>query len=195
MITTELIKELRDKTGVSVMQCKKALESVGGNIDKALIILKKKGSEIALKKSDRKIGAGLISTYVHTNGTVGAMIEMVCETDFVARNQEFKNLAYDIAMQVVAMNPTFLNLEEITEKDKKIATEVFKEEVKDKPVELQEKILEGKLNSYFKDKVLLEQSFIKNPDSTIRTLIESATQKFGEKIEITKFTRFSVLEK
>ena len=195
MITTELIKELRDKTGVSIMQCKKALESVDGNIDKALIILKKKGSEIVLKKSDRKIGAGLISTYVHTNGTVGAMVEMVCETDFVARNQEFKNLAYDIAMQIVAMNPTFLNLEEITEKDKKMATEVFEEEIKSKPAELQEKILEGKLHSYFKDRVLLEQNFIKNPDSTIKTLIESATQKFGEKIEIARFTRFSILEK
>ncbi|MEK7182401.1 MAG: elongation factor Ts [Patescibacteria group bacterium] len=195
MITTELIKELRDKTGVSIMQCKKALESVGGDMAKALVVLQKRGNEVASKKSDRKIGAGLISTYVHTNGTVGAMIEMVCETDFVARNQEFKDLAYNIAMQVVAMNPTFLNLEEITEGDKKTAAEVFEEEVKNKPTELREKILEGKLHSYFKDKVLLEQSFIKNPDNTIRNLVESATQKFGEKIEITRFTRFSVMGK
>ena len=195
MITTELIKELRDKTGVSIMQCKKALESVGGDMAKALGVLQKRGNEVASKKSDRKIGAGLISTYVHTNGTVGAMIEMVCETDFVARNQEFKDLAYNIAMQVVAMNPIFLNIEEITEGDKKTATEVFEEEVKNKPAELREKILEGKLHSYFKDKILLEQSFIKNPDSTIRNLVESATQKFGEKIEITRFIRFSVMGK
>ncbi|TSD03437.1 MAG: elongation factor T [Parcubacteria group bacterium Athens0714_16] len=193
MITTELIKELRDKTGVSIMQCKKALESVGGDMAKALVVLQKKGSEVTSKKSDRKIGAGLISTYVHTDGTVAAMVEVVCETDFVARNQEFKDFAYNVAMQVVAMNPTFLTMGEITEADKKTASEVFEEEVKNKPAELREKILEGKLHSYFKDKVLLEQSFIKNPDSTIRNLVESATQKFGEKIEITRFTRFSVM--
>lgn len=194
MITTELIKELRDKTGISIMQCKKALESVGGDMAKALVVLQKKGSEAASKKSDRKIGAGVIATYVHMD-TIGTMVELVCETDFVARNKEFKDLAYNIAMQIAAMNPTYAKMEEITEKDKKVASEVFENEVKDKPKELQEKILEGKLLSYFKDKVLLEQSFIKNPDSTIKNLIESATQKFGEKIEITRFIRFSVLDK
>ncbi|MFA5838362.1 MAG: elongation factor Ts [Candidatus Paceibacterota bacterium] len=194
MITTELIKELRDKTGVSIMQCKKALESVGGDIEKAIVVLKKKGSETASKKSDRKIGAGVISTYVHMD-TIGTMVELVCETDFVARNKEFKDLAYNIAMQVAAMNPTFIKMEEITEKDKKTASEVFENEIKDKPKELQEKILGGKLLSYFKDKVLLEQSFIKDPDNTIKNLIESATQKFGEKIEITRFVRFSLLDK
>jgi len=195
MITTELIKELREKTGVSIMQCKKALESVGGDMEKALVVLKKISGEIASKKSERKTGAGVISTYVHSTDTIGAMVELVCETDFVARNKEFKDLAYNIAMQVVAMNPMYLDSGEITEKDRSTAKEVFEKEVIGKPKELQEKILEGKLNSYFKDKILLEQSFIKNPDSTIKNLIESATQKFGEKIEIIRFIRFSVLNK
>jgi len=195
MITTELIKELREKTGVSIMQCKKALESVGGDMEKALVVLKKISGEIASKRSERKTGAGVISTYVHSTDTIGAMVELVCETDFVARNKEFKDLAYNIAMQVVAMNPMYLDSGEITEKDRSTAKEVFEKEVIGKPKELQEKILEGKLNSYFKDKILLEQSFIKNPDSTIKNLIESATQKFGEKIEIIRFIRFSVLNK
>ena len=192
MVTTDLVKELRDKTGVSIMQCKKALESAGGDIEKALVILKKKGSEVVSKKAERTLGAGVVSSYIHSNGSVGAMVELFCETDFVARNEEFKELAYNIAMQVAAMNPGYLKMEDITEKDKKIAQDVFKEEVKGKPEDLKAKILEGKLVSYFKDKVLMEQCFIKDSESTIKSLVESATQKFGEKIEIGKFVRFSI---
>jgi elongation factor Ts len=191
-ITTELIKSLRDKTGVSVMQCKKALEEANGDFDKAIIILTKKSKEIALKKSDRVLGSGAVESYIHSTGSVGAMVELLCETDFVSNNEEFKKLAKDISMHITATNPEFLRKEDISEADKAKATEVFKEEVKDKPADLQAKILEGKLDAYFNEKILLEQKFIKNEDFTISGLVEQAIQKFGEKIEIGRFARFSV---
>lgn len=195
IITTEQIKELRDKTGVSVMQCKKALEEAGGDMDKALIILRKKGSDIASKKSDRALGAGRIASYVHGNGSVGSIVELSSETDFVSKNDEFYSLAYDIAMQVAATNPTYLKKEDVTEEEKKKALEVFEKEVIGKPEAIKEKILQGKLDSYLADKILLEQPFVKDGNIKIKDLIESAIQKFGEKIEIARFVRFSVLEK
>lgn len=195
IITTEQIKELRDKTGVSVMQCKKALEEAGGDMDKALIILRKKGSDIASKKSDRTLGAGRIASYIHGNGSVGSIVELSSETDFVSKNDEFYALAYDIAMQVVATNPTYLKKEDVTEEEKSKALEVFEKEVVGKPAEIKEKILQGKLDSYLADKILLEQPFVKDGNMKIKDLIESAIQKFGEKIEIARYARFSVLEK
>jgi len=191
-ITTEQIKELRDLTGVSVMQCRKALEEAGGDKDKAVVILQKKSKEAAFKKSDRVLGAGAVQAYIHSNGTVGAMVELSCETDFVSGNKEFKDLARDIAMHVAAQNPKFIKMEDIKDEEKTAAIAVFTEEVKDKPENMREKILEGKLNAYFAEKTLMEQPFIKNPDFTIRNLIENAIQKFGEKTEITRFVRFAV---
>lgn len=193
MITTEQIKELRDRTGVSVMQCKKALEEAGGSIDKALVILSKKSGEISAKKGDRKFGAGTIQAYIHANGTVGAMVELNCETDFVAKNEEFMALARDIAMHVAAANPKFLSQEDITDKDKQTAKEVFEAELKGKPEAMREKILAGKLDAHFSEMVLLDQPFIKNPDMKIRALVDAAVQKFGEKTAIGRFARFKVL--
>ena len=199
MITTEQIKELRDSTGISVMQCKKALEEAGGDIEKARVILRKKSGEIAAKKSDRTFGAGIVQAYVHSTGRVASLVELVCETDFVSGNEEFKALARDIAMHVTATNPKFLTKDEITDEDKNLAKEVFIKEIADSgkkvPKEMEDKILEGKLATYFGEMVLLNQSFIKNPDVTIEALILSAGQKFGEKIAIARYTRFAVLEK
>lgn len=192
MITTEQVKELRDRTGISIMQCKKALEEVGGDMEKAIILLSKQSKKIAEKKSERKLGSGIVHAYLHAGGSAGALVELLCESSFVAKNEEFKALAYDIAMQVTATVPEFLKKEDITSEMKIKATEVFEEEVKDKPAEMREKILEGKLNAYFKEKILLEQSFIKNPDKTIAILIDEAIQKFGEKIEVGKFVCFSI---
>ncbi len=192
MITTEQIKDLRDKTGISVMQCKKALEEAGGDMEKALILLRKKGAEVAAKKGNRTLGAGVIASYIHGNGTVGAMVELACETDFVSNNEEFKALARDIAMQVAASNPDFLSSADIDDAARAKASEVFAKETEGKPEELKAKILEGKISSYFADKILLEQPFIKNADLTIATLISNAIQKFGEKTEIVRFSRFSV---
>ncbi|KKW09465.1 MAG: Elongation factor Ts [Candidatus Kaiserbacteria bacterium GW2011_GWA2_49_19] len=195
MITTEQIKTLRDSTGISVMQCKKALEEAGGDSEKALVILRKKGGDIAAKKADRTLGAGVVSAYIHGNGSVGAMVELSCETDFVSKNDAFKALAYDIAMHVAASSPLYLRAEDVAETETAKAREVFAKEVEGKPAAIQEKIMQGKLASYFGEKTLLEQPFIKNPELTIKGLIDSAVQKFGEKIEIARFTRFSVLSK
>ncbi len=198
MITTEQIKELRDKTGISIMQCKKALEEAGSDMDKAVIILNKKSGKIAEKKADRNLGAGVVQSYIHAGGSAGAMLELLCETDFVAKNEEFKVLAYDLAMHITAANPEFLNREEIKDADREKAREVFAKEVAElpkkegQPDDLKDKILEGKLDAYFKDKILLEQSFIKDPTQSINNLIESGVQKFGERIEIGRFVRFSI---
>ncbi|MFA6338827.1 MAG: elongation factor Ts [Candidatus Paceibacterota bacterium] len=192
MITTEQIKELREKTGISIMQCKKALEDAGGDMEKAIVMLKKKGAEIAAKKSERTLGAGIVECYVHNTKLVGSMVELLCESDFVAKNEEFVKLARDIAMHVSATNPEFLSVEEIPEDAKETAKKVFEGELAGKPEEMKEKILQGKLASYFNERVLLDQPFIKNPDSKIRDIIEQAVQKFGEKIEVKRFVRFSI---
>lgn len=194
-IKTELVKQLRDETGVSVMQCQKALIEAEGDIEKARVILRKKGAESVAKKSDRTLGAGAVAAYVHSTGTVGTLVELACETDFVGKNPDFKALAYDIAMHVAATNPRYLKSEEVKEEDKKTAVDVFAKEVEGKPEAMKEKILQGKLDAYFKEQVLLEQAFIKNPDLTIKNLIEQATQKFGEKVELQRYTRFATLDK
>lgn len=192
-ITTEQIKALRDQTGISVMQCKKALEEAAGDTEKALIMLRKKGADIAHKKADRALGAGIIQTYVHSNGAIATMVELSCETDFVAKNDEFKALAYDIAMHVAASNPLYLKAEDITEESKMKVKEVFKKEVEGKPAAIVDKILQSKLQAYFSEKTLLDQHFIKNPEITVQELVQSGIQKFGEKIEVARFARFSVL--
>jgi elongation factor Ts len=198
-ITTEQVKELRDQTGVSVMQCRKALEEAGGDMAKALIILRKKSGEMGAKKGDRTFGAGTVQAYIHSNGNVGAMITLLCETDFVSGNDEFKALARDIAMHITAQNPKFLKKEDVDETAKNTAKEVFmneaKEQLKGKPQDIQDKILDGKLQSYFAEIVLLDQPFIKNPDITIQGLIDAGMQKFGEKIAIAKYTRFTSMDR
>jgi elongation factor Ts len=149
MVTTAEIKALRDETGLSIMQCKKALEDAGGDKTKALALLKERGVDIAAKKGDRNLGAGIVTAYIHASGTIGVLLELLCETDFVAKNPEFKALAYDIAMHTAAMKP-----EDSAE--------------------------------------LLEQAFIKDSGKNIKDLINSAVQKFGERIEVGQFKRFSI---
>lgn len=191
-ITSAQIKQLRDQTGISVMQCKKALEEAGGDMEKALIILKQKRKEAADKKSDRVLGAGTVGVYVHNTSEVAAMVLLASETDFVSKNEEFSALAREIAMHVAAQNPKFVSRADVSEEAIQKAKEVFAEDIKDKPAEMQEKIMEGKLNSYFKEQILLEQPFIKNPDTTIGDMVSGAVQKFGENISIVDFKRLSV---
>jgi elongation factor Ts len=191
-ITSVQLKELRDETGVSVMQCKKALEEADGDMDKARIILKKKGAEAAAKKSDRELGSGTIGSYVHGTQEVAALVHLACETDFVAKNEEFIALARDIAMHVTAQNPQYISRTEVDEIALTKAKEVFSREITDKPAEIQEKILAGKLDSYFKESVLLEQSFIKDPERTIEDLVNGAIQKFGENISVAAMQRLSI---
>jgi elongation factor Ts len=190
-ITTDSIKELREMTGVSVMQCKKALEEAEGDVQKATVILKKHSAASAEKKAERTLAAGVIGSYVHDGG-IGAMVILSCETDFVAKNPEFSELARAIAMQVAATNPAHTTSSEISEDARQAATAVFLKEVADKPEAMQAKILEGKIASYFRDQVLLEQPFIKDESKTVRNLLDEATQKFGERVEISRFARLSV---
>jgi len=189
-ITTDSIKELREMTGVSVMQCKKALEEAGGDLSKAEVILKKHSAASAEKKADRSLAAGAIGSYIHDGG-IGAMVLLSCETDFVAKNPEFVALAREIAMQVAATNPAYVSTDEIPQEAKQTATSVFEKEVADKPEAMRAKILEGKLGSYFRDQVLLEQPFIKDEAKTVRDLLNEATQKFGERVEVSRFARLS----
>ena len=191
-ITSAQLKELRDRTGISVMQCKRALEEAEGDMEKALIILQKKGGEAAAKKSDRALGAGSIGAYVHNTNEVAAFVHLASETDFVAKNEEFVKLARDIAMHVAAQAPLFIRREEVNEEALAKARDVFAAEVADKPADMREKILEGKLNAYFKDRILMEQPFIKDETKTIGDLINAAIQKFGENIMVAEMRRISV---
>jgi elongation factor Ts len=191
-ITSAMIKELRDTTGISVMQCKKALEEAGGDMEKATIILKKKRSEAADKKSDREIGAGAVGVYLHNTNEVAALVKLGCETDFVAKNEDFVALANDIAMHVAAMAPTYITREEVPAEAIAKAKEVFAAEVADKPADMQEKIMDGKLASYFKDQILMDQPFVKNPDTTIAEMVSGGVQKFGENVTVAEITRVAV---
>lgn len=196
MVTKEQIKELRDQTGLSFMQCKKAIEEAGGDMEKAILLLRKQSSKAATKKADRDLASGVVRSYIHSNNQVGVLVELNCETDFVAKNEEFLALADNIAMHIAAMNPVFLSGEDITDQNREKITEVMKEEVgaMDKPEEIKAKVLEGKLSDYFRAQTLLDQPYVKNPDITIAKLIEEGIHKIGEKIEISRFRRFGVLE-
>ncbi len=195
-ISMDMVKQLRDETNVAIMQCKKALEDAGGDIEKARIALRKKSAEIATKKADRTLGSGVIAAYIHGNSSVGAMVELNCETDFVAKNEDFKQLAYDIAMHIAAVAPKYRVEEDIPESDRAKAIEFFKEEVDKqmagKPEEIKQKALDGKISAFFAEQVVMKQPYVKNPEITIAQLIEGAVQKFGEKTELARFSRFVV---
>ena len=188
----ELVKELREKTGISIMQCKKALEDAKGDMDKAIVLLQKKGAEIAEKKAERTLKSSRIISYIHGIGTVGVLVELSSESDFVSKHEDFAALGKDIAMQIAATNPTYIKKDEVDATEKSKVLSAFADEVKDKPEAMREKILNGKLDAFFKEKILLEQDYIKDPNMTINTLIQNAIQKFGEKIEVARFVRYNV---
>src|SRR3989338_2671175 len=195
MITAQAVKELREKTGAAMMDAKRSLEESGGDTEKAIEWLRKKGQQIALKKqSERTAHEGLIESYIHGNGRVGVLLEKNCETDFVARNSEFKSLAHDIAMHIVAMSPRFITSgdvpNEVIEKEKEIEREKLHNE--GKPVDMIEKILEGKMNKFFSDVCLMNQLFVKDDSQTIQDIVNSATAKLGEKVVIRRFSRYSL---
>lgn len=192
MVSIEEIKKLRDETGVSIMQCKKALEEAGGDVEKAKVMLRKISAQVAEKKADRDLGAGVVQAYVHSNKTVAGVAVLACETDFVAKNEEFVQLAYDLAMHVAAMAPQFLSDADVSEEDIKSAREVFEEEAKDKPEDIREKIVEGKMKSFLKEKVMLQQPFLKDDSKTVEEIIKEATQKFGERVELVEIKRFAI---
>ena len=194
-IEASLIKEMREKTGLPVMDCKKALEEADNNLEEAFKILKKKGVEIALKKGEREACEGLISSYIHNNGKLGVLLEVNCETDFVAKTEEFKELVRNIALQIAAMAPIAIEQKEISAEIIAERRKWWDEQFSDKPEKVREKIIDNKLNDFYKEKALLEQTFIKDENVTIRNYLRSVIAKLGENIFIRRFLRYQLGEK
>ncbi|WKZ29039.1 MAG: translation elongation factor Ts [Patescibacteria group bacterium] len=194
MIDAKTVSELRAMTGAGIVECKKALEEANGDLAAAAELLRKKGIAKAGSKSDRNTSEGLVYAYVHGNGKVGAMVEVLCETDFVARTDGFKELCHELALQVAAMNPLYVSKDaippEVTEKEKSIYAEEFAGS--SKPAEVVEKILEGKLSKWHSEVCLLNQAFIKDEDKTIEDVVKETISKCGENIQIKRFTRFAM---
>ncbi len=195
-VDIELIKELRKRTGAGVVDCKKALEKTGGDIEKAIEELRKMGVAKAVKKMSRETTQGIIDAYIHVGNRIGVLVELNCETDFTARTEEFKKLAHEIAKQIAAMNPKWISREdvpkEIIEKEKKIYEEQAKRE--GKPEKAIPRIVEGRLEKFFKENCLLEQPYIWNEKITIDELIKEHISKFSENIKVKRFVRFEVGE-
>lgn len=193
-LSAELIKELRERTGISIMECKKALEESGGDIEKAIEILRKKGFARAKEKMDRETGEGLVYAYIHLDGKIGVLVEVNCETDFVARNEEFRELAKNIAMQIAAAKPKYIAPEDIPLEEIEKEKEIIREQLKDskKPAEIIEKIVQGKLSKFFEEVCLLEQPFIRDDKIKVREFIASHIAKFGENIRVRRFARFEL---
>jgi elongation factor Ts len=193
-ISIEDIKKLREVTQISLAECKNALIEADGDFEKAIEILRKKGAIKARQKEARAVSAGIIEAYVHPGGRVGVLLELRCETDFVARNEQFKILAHDIAMQIAAMNPIWVKPEDIPPEVLQKEREIWEESLglSGKPENIREKIIEGKKQSYYKEVCLLNQPFIKDESITIKELIDNAISKIGENIQVIRFARFEI---
>lgn len=192
------VQALRERTGVGMMDCKKALEATNGDIEKAVEYLREKGIASAAKKASRIAAEGIVDSYIHLGGKIGVLIEVNCETDFVARSEKFKEFVHDIALQIAAAKPEYVNIEdvpaEVLEKEKKILREQALNDPKPKPEAVIEKMVEGKIKKYYEENVLLEQKFVKNPDITIRELLATVIAATGEKISIRRFVRYEMGE-
>ena len=195
-VTGEMVRELREKTGAGMMDCKKALVEADGNVDKAIVWLREKGLATAAKKSGRITKEGLISSYIHSNCKIGVMIEVNCETDFVAKNEKLQTMVKDIAMHIAAMNPKYVSNEEIDEEVKKAEMDIYRKQVADsgKPANVVEKIVEGKLKKFCNEVCLLTQPFVKNPDQTIQALVNEHIAVLGENMSVRRFVRWQLGE-
>ncbi|MCK9266107.1 elongation factor Ts [bacterium] len=193
-VDTALVKQLRERTSISVLECKKALEEAGGDIEKAVVILKKKGMLTSQKKSVRETREGLIGSYVHLNGKIGVLVEVNTESDFVARNEEFKELVKNISLQITASSPSWLDRESVPADVIQQEKEIIAAQYKDKPASIIEKITEGKLNDFYKENVLLEQVYIKDEEITIKEYIDSKIAKLGENIRVKRFIKYEIGE-
>jgi elongation factor Ts len=192
-ITVDMVKDLRERTGAGVLDCRNALEEVDGDFDEAAKLLKKKGLAIAAKKAEREANEGLVEAYIHAGGKLGVLVELNCETDFVARTEDFRELAHDIAMQVAGAGPKYLAPEDIPEDVVERERQRQREGVEEgKPEEIVEKILDGKLKKYYREVCLLEQPFIRDEEMTVRDLITSAIARLGENIKVRRFARFEL---
>jgi elongation factor Ts len=193
-ITSEMIKELRHKTQAGMLDCKKALGETEGDMEKAVDLLRKKGLASAAKKMGREATEGIVASYIHSNQKVGVLIELNTVTDFVARNEDFQELAKELCMQVAAANPLYINIEDVPEEDISRERDIYKEQMKDsgKPENVIDKIVDGKLNKFYSDVCLMEQEYIKDPKVKIKDLIKEKVATYGENIAIGKFSRFQI---
>lgn len=195
-ISAQLVKELRDKTGAGMMDCKKALTQTDGDLEKSIEFLRKKGIQAATSKLGRTASNGLIVSYIHLNGRVGVLLEINCETDFVAKTSEFNELAKNITLQIAASNPKYVKREEVPEEviKKEKAIYVGQAENMNKPQKVLENIAEGKMNKYYKEICLLEQEYIRDPDKTVNDLVLETIAKLKENIVVKRFTRYQLGE-
>jgi len=194
--TAKEVFELRNRTGVGVMDCKKALEEAGGDVEKACDILRRKGLETAAKKQGRVTQEGLIGAYVHTDGKIGVLVEVNCETDFVARTDEFRYLVKELTLQIAAQAPRWVAPEDVPEEIRKKEEEIYQEQLRDsnKPEEVKQKIVEGKIKKFFEDNCLLEQDYIREPEKKVKDLLTETIAKLGENIVIRRFVRYKLGE-
>jgi elongation factor Ts len=193
-VSPTLVKQLREKTSAGMMDCKKALVESGGDLEQAEAILRKKGIASASKKSVRTAKEGVIGSYIHLHGKVGVLVEVNCETDFVAKNHSFKELVKDITLHIAAAHPLYVNRDKVPAEAIEKEREIFRAQVTKKPEEVVNKIVEGKLEKYYSTVYLLDQAFVKNPDHTVRELVSSKIAELGENIVIRRFTRYAVGE-
>lgn len=195
-VTAGLVKDLRERTGAGMMDCKKALIETCGDIEKAIDELRTKGLAKAAKKAGRVASEGVVASYIHGKGRIGVMVEVNCETDFVGNTDEFRQLAYDIAMQIAAANPDYLSREDVPEEELTREREILKAQALEegKPEKVIEKILEGRIEKYYKEHCLLEQPFIKDADKTVQQLIREKVARVGENIAVRRFSRYELGE-
>jgi len=195
-ISSEQVKLLRERTGAGMMDCKKALTESGGDMEKAVDVLRKKGAATAEKRADRATNQGVVEAYIHAGGRIGSIVEVNCETDFVAKTDDFKGLSRDIAMQIAAMNPLYVQREDVPQEVLDRELEIYRTQGRNekKPENIVERVATGKLEKFYQDVCLLEQTFIKDPGRTIKDLVLEISAKTGEKVTIRRFNRFHLGE-
>ena len=193
-IDSQLVKQLREKTNAGFMDCKRALTESGGDLEKAETILRTKGIASAGKKASRATKEGIVASYIHLQGKVGVLVEVNCETDFVARNENFRGFVKDITLHIAAAHPLYVSREQVPSKIVEAERAIYEAQVRDKPANVLGKIVEGKLDKFYSTVCLLEQAFIKNPDQTIKELLNAKIAELGENIVIRRFTRYLVGE-
>ena len=191
-VTAGQVKELRERTGAGMMECKKALEETNGDMEAAIDVLRSRGAAKAAKRAERAASEGAVGSYVHTNGKVAVLVEVNCETDFVARNEQFLQLVRDIAMHIAAMGPVGVSDADVPAEVVERERAVYREQVKNegKPEAMWDKIVEGKIKKFYKESTLLEQPFVKNPDMTVKQLVQEAAARTGENIVVRRFVRY-----
>ena len=195
-ITAQMVKDLRERTNAPMMDCKQALTETGGDVEKAIDWLRKKGLAAAAKKAGRATAEGAVGSYIHAGGKIGVLVEVNCETDFVARTDEFQELVRDIAMHIAAADPRFVRREEVTSTDLEREREIYRDQAlqSGKPANIVDRIVDGKMEKFYAEAVLLEQPFVKNPDTTVGELIAAKVGKIGENIQVRRFSRFKLGE-